>query len=86
MWLAEQQRAAAVGPMLLIHSPQDDWVQGAQAQQMFDAVGGNNGSAQWRNRLDLTGECVHGEHPAVLTGESAKTLAACIADFAKGVW
>lgn len=76
VWLAKQQGTISAGPMLLIHSPQDDWVQTLQTKQMFDALHSPV------NKLDLDGRCVGGQHPDVLTGQSAVKLAKCIVNFA----
>lgn len=67
-------------PLLLIHSPGDTWVQEAQATGLFADLKpptfGRTG-----HKLDVKGECVAGEHPKVLDGASAKTLAKCMLSF-----
>jgi acetyl esterase/lipase len=69
-----------LAPMLLIHSQQDTWVQKAQAVGLFGVLQpplyGSTG-----HELEVTGKCVKGEHPDVLKGRSAATLAACMVDF-----
>jgi acetyl esterase/lipase len=82
-WLAGSPTARAklappAGPVLLVHSPGDDWVQRAQASQLFSRL---QPPARGRHRLDTSGACVQGEHPAVLRGASAFTLAQCMVDF-----
>lgn len=44
-------------------------------------AGGGKGAGQ--NLLNVDGTCVQGEHPNVLKAKSARTLAACIANFTK---
>jgi hypothetical protein len=81
--LAELPGAVPVaGPVLLIHSPEDDWVQAAQATQMFAALQplATAPQATAAHRIDTEGACARGQHPAVLTGASAVMLSACIAD------
>jgi acetyl esterase/lipase len=85
-WLAGSpvvQAAAGVapaGPVLLIHSPQDDYVQSEQARALYAALG-PPASGAGAHRLDVGGACVSGEHPAVLEGGSAATLAQCMLTF-----
>jgi len=78
-WLARS--ATPAGPLLLVHSPGDDWVQETQATDLFAAL---QPPANGRtHRLDTAGVCANGEHPEVLVGGSALKLAACIAQLAK---
>jgi hypothetical protein len=73
-------RAEAEGmpptPTLLVHSPQDTWVQAAQAEQMAAA----SEASLPRNpvTLDVGGHCASGQHEDVLHGASARLLAACL--------
>jgi acetyl esterase/lipase len=70
------------GPVLLVHSPQDDWVQASQSAELFpllkpwhSGTPSPAGPSFGVHMIDNSGECVHGEHPAVLQGRSAVTLA-----------
>jgi len=68
---------APLGPILLVHSPQDDWVQAAQAKNLFPVL---QPAADGRSHtLDVHGACAMGEHEDVIRGPSAIRLAACIA-------
>jgi acetyl esterase/lipase len=75
-----KNKAQPLAPMLLIHSQQDTWVQSMQAVQLFGALQpplyGSTG-----HELDTKGKCVKGEHPDVLKGSSATTLATCMVGF-----
>ena len=69
-----------LAPLLLIHSPGDDWVQSAQAVGLYKRLqpplfGGTGHS------LDVKGKCVAGQHPQVLEGKSAASLAGCMLAF-----
>jgi len=67
---------APAGPVLLIHSPGDTWVSTAQATELYAKLKAS--STGGKHRLDTSGACVHGQHPAVLQGASAIKLASCI--------
>ena len=71
---------APAGPVLLIHSKQDDYVQSAQAKQLFPLLRPPTSGAG-AHRLDVSGACVQGEHPDVLKGTSATMLARCMLTF-----
>ena len=76
-WVVLGPVLALQAATLLIHSPGDNWVQSAQAVTLHAALrrpAGGRGS----NEIDVSGECVSGQHPDVLNGASAKTLAGCI--------
>lgn len=72
--------SAPAGPVLLVHSRQDDWVQAAQAADLFPRLKPSpDGRA---HSLDVNGSCAEGEHEDVLKGPSAVLLADCIARLA----
>ena len=68
--------SAPVAPTLLIHSPGDNWVQSQQAVALHSVLKPPAGGGS--NEIDTSGVCVSGEHPDVLNGASAKSLAGCI--------
>ena len=61
---------------MLVHSPGDNWVQSAQAVALHAVLKAPAGGGS--NEIDTSGECVSGQHPDVLNGASAKSLAGSI--------
>ena len=85
---------APAGPLLLVHSPGDTWVQMRQAEALYAALkqpafgeGGGAGAdadaAQGQeHQIDTAGKCGAGQHPSVIQSASAADLAACMAAMA----
>ena len=69
------------GSALLLHSPEDDYVQPQQAVNLFSVL---KAPPNGMHRLDTTGACVRGEHEDVIKGASARKLADCISNFTRG--
>ena len=81
-WLAASSQPA--GPVLLVHSPGDDWVQSQQATTLYNVLKQPVAPNTTGHRLDISGECGEGQHPDVIRGGSAGKLAACIAAMVPG--
>jgi acetyl esterase/lipase len=64
-------------PVLLIHSPGDDWVQSRQATEFYNALAPPPRGA---HRLDVGGTCASGSHSAMLTGSSSALVVGCISE------
>ena len=72
---------APAAPLLLVHSPGDDWVEISQAAQLFAVLRPPMTGQAAKQRLDIQGACAAGEHPQVLQGASAGLLARCMLQF-----